>query len=411
MTTGQWTRPRVATLAMVAAAALAAAPAASAQTGPLTETLREQEPPDYAFKLGPFLFSPNLSIRELGIDTNVFDEPDNPKRDFTIGLQPDLQVYANLGLLTFTGVAASDFTYFHEYSSERSSTRQYQGRLEGRFSLIRPFVAAALNNVRTRPTAEIDLRARREETELTAGVAAAVSPIARVFVMATRLDTAYSRTAVFRDVSLAEALNRTGDTVTAGLRMQATPFTTVTISGGRSEERFDVSGRDAVSRGVKVDVEFSPDAVLRGKASLGFEEMTPVDDTLPGYTGVIGRAGLNYSAFERATLAFDVNRLVQYSYDEDAVHFVQTGADVTLTYRVAGPYDAQIRASRQWLDYALEADDPVVNGYSAGLGYNMRDNSRIGINFEYAERVADERPDLRFDRRRIYASYTYGFRR
>jgi hypothetical protein len=326
-------------------------------------------------------------------------------------MRPDVDAFANLGLLQFTGAAASEFTYFKDYASERSVARQYRGRLEGTFSLIRPFVAGAFNHIHTRPNEEIDARASREETEMTVGLAAAVSPIARLFVMGSRLATDYDDSETFQDIALAEALNRHEDTISAGLRVQVTPFTTITIAGGYAQHTFDFSARNATSRGGKIDVEFSPEAVIRGKLSLGFDDFRPDDPARPPYRGLIGQAGLTYSVLERATLAVGFNRLIQYSYDESESHFVQTAADVTWTQRVAGPYDAQVRLSREWLDYAVSSFHPVVGGYQIGVGYNLRDTSRISVNFEYAERAAEDRPERQYDRRRIFTSYTYGFRR
>jgi hypothetical protein len=395
--------------AMCVSVALGSAPA-WAQGGPLTESLPETEPRNYAFRIGSFVFSPVITLNELGYDTNVFDEAENPKRDFVIGMRPDLNVFANLGLLRFTGAAASEFTYFQEYTSERSVARQYRGRLDGRFSLIQPFVAAAFHQTHTRPNDEIDARASRDEFELTVGIVGAVSPIARVFVMANRVGTDFDDGEIYRDVSLATALNRTDDTISAGLRVQATPFTTVTVSGGYSQDRFDFADRNATSRGGKVDLEFAPEAIVRGKVSLGYEDFRPEDPGEPDYRGLVGQAGVTYSMLERATIAVEFNRLVSYSYDEAEAHFVQTGADITWTQRLFGAYDAQVRLSRAWLDYALSDVNPVVNGYQIGIGYNLHDTSRLGINFEYAERAAENQPDRHYDRRRIFASYTYGFR-
>jgi hypothetical protein len=396
--------------AIVLGLVVSAAPA-WAQSGPLTESLRNTEPADYAFRLGSFVFSPSIAINELGVDSNVFDEADDPKSDFTVAMRPNVDVFANMGLFRFAGAAASEFTYFKDYESERSVARQYRGRLEGTFSLIRPFVAAAYNHIHTRPSDEIDARASREEIEMTVGVAADVSPIARVFVMGTRITTDYDDSEIFRDVPLADALNRDESTIAAGIRLEATPFTTVTFSAGYSEDTFDFASRNATSRGGKVDVEFSPEAVIRGKLALGFEDHRPDDSAAPSYRGLVGQAGLTYSMLERATLGVDFNRAIQYSYDASEAHFVQTGTHVTWTQRISGAYDAQVRLSREWLDYAVSSSNPVVNGYQIGVGYNLRDTSRISVNFEYAERVVEESPDRRYDRRRIFTSYTYGFRR
>src|SRR3989442_5452601 len=39
-------------------------------------------------RLGPLALTPSVSLTNFGIDSNVFNEVDNPKRDFTATLSP-----------------------------------------------------------------------------------------------------------------------------------------------------------------------------------------------------------------------------------------------------------------------------------------------------------------------------------
>jgi hypothetical protein len=47
--------------------------------------------------------------------------------------------------------------------------------------------------------------------------------------------------------------------------------------------------------------------------------------------------------------------------------------------------------------------------YGGGMGYRFGDVARLGFNTEWSRRRSDERLDRRYDRRRMYASLSYGF--
>jgi len=410
------TRAQAFRLLVVAVGFLVPARVALAQGGPLTGTLREDPPPSYAVRLGPLLVNPRLTLHEAGVDTNVFDEATNPKKDYVATLTPDLQLYARMGLLRAVGFAATDFTYYHRYTSERSIHRQFGGRLDALVSRARPWVAAAMVSTRRRWNNEIDLRARRDEVELSGGVVFELTPIANLYVMGSQLETDFNNAQVFRDVNLDQALSRREQGVSGGLRIRATPFTAVTIAGGVSHDRFvHDRARDTDSRSAEARVEFSPEAVISGRAAIGFQDFQPRNPLVPGHRGIIGRGGLTYTLLGRATINTLASRSVQYSYEEAASYYLETGLDVTYTQRLVGPFDMQARAARQWMDYTdkdvrVPSRDPVVNAYQVGVGYSFQDTSRIGFNFEYAERVDEDAPDRRYNRRRVFGSYTYGFR-
>jgi hypothetical protein len=49
------------------------------------------DPETAPVRLGPFGITPALVLRDLGRDTNVFNERDNPKSDFTLTVVPRLE--------------------------------------------------------------------------------------------------------------------------------------------------------------------------------------------------------------------------------------------------------------------------------------------------------------------------------
>ena len=75
--------------AMTVVIMLATAAALRAQTDDFKTTAR--------MRLGPLYLNPVLQIRELGVDTNVFNTFDDPKSDFTATLGPEIESWLPLG--------------------------------------------------------------------------------------------------------------------------------------------------------------------------------------------------------------------------------------------------------------------------------------------------------------------------
>src|SRR6185436_6789420 len=132
--------------------------------GPLTGALSDTEPVTGVLRAGPILIAPGLTVREVGWDSNVFDEPpeESPKEDWVAAATPDISVYSRLRFLRISASAASELTYYHKYESERSVGYSARGRFDFLLSRMRPFVGGGRLDTRTRPNGEIDTRADRE---------------------------------------------------------------------------------------------------------------------------------------------------------------------------------------------------------------------------------------------------------
>ncbi len=382
--------------------------------GPLTAALPEEPPAVVAYRIGPIQLSPNFTLSEIGVDTNVFDEPVDPKRDYMLALSPTLAAYMRSGLVQFVFTSGTDFTYYQTFKSERSIARQLRGRLDFLFSRFRPSLAAALVDTRKRPNFEIDLRARRHEKEVSAGVAFELSPLARIYGGVARVETEYDDTEIFRGIGLGAALNRRGEQTAGGARLALTPFTTLTVETVFSRDRFVASpARDSDSLAVNGSLGFSAAAVVNGTVKVGYKQFSPKDATIAPYSGLVTAVNLGYTAFWRGKLSMTLERDVQYSFEEAEGYFLGTGGEFVYTQRVLGPLDVQALYGFGRLDYGNRAgaDARVDHAatYGGGVGYNRNDGARLGITYEYSQRQSDERPDRRFTRRRLYGSLTYKF--
>ena len=387
--------------------------ARSAEGQSLLDALPPSEPTTFAYRLGPLQANPGLQIREIGVDTNVFDEPVNPKKDYVIGLTPTLGLYSRLGFTQFFGSIDTDLTYYHKYTSERSVSRSFRGRLNFDLSRLRPVLGAAYVESGDRPNAEIDLRARRKQTELNAQLGYEISPLVRVYAGAKRANTTYDDTEVFQAVNLDDVLSRRTESAEAGVYIAATPFTTVQVYAGTSRDKFAAAPlRDTDSSVGNVQVTFGTDAILRGTARVGFRSTNPVDPKVRDFKGLITSTTLSTTGFWRGRIDLTLNRDIDYSFEEQSGYFVATTVDLAYNQRIAGAWDFELRGSRTGMDYSsveAEARQDVRLIYSAGVGYNLQSQSRIGFAYEYSERDSPERSDRRYTRRRVVGSWTYRF--
>lgn len=376
-------------------------------------TLPEEPPKVVLYRFGPVLVNPRLTVPEIGHDSNAFNDALEPKGDFVIRITPEIDFFTDAGLLRFAVKSSTAFTYYHRFDSERSIAEQVRGRMTARFSRLRPWVGGASIRSNERTT-EIDERATRSDREVAGGVQFDVSPVAALTVSAGRTAVSYAGGEEYRGTPLAPALDRTSTLVSAALRFEATPFTTVTFSGygGRDDFAFALM-RDADIRGGDVELSFSPEAVIRGRLGLGFRQYDFDDPTVATYRGLTGRGGVTTLFAWRAILGVDYVRDLQYSFDRRDGYYVENAATIVYTQKIGGPFDAQARVGRSALNYgAGVASVPrteVLRSFQAGLGYGLENGSRFGLSYEFAQRVGDHSDDREFSRRRVFGSFTYEF--
>jgi hypothetical protein len=397
--------------AVLAALALAAAAPVRAQQDP------PRPPAGAEVHFGPVTLRPRLDIRELGFDSNVFNEATDPKEDFTANFTPRLDVLAEPSWARIRYATYANFVYFQDFSDERSVNVGNEGRFELILNRFRPYVSGMVANTQERLNAEIDARADRRDWRLEAGTLVALTPRTSIVAAVRHGSLEFDQDEFFNGVPLAATMNSDYDAFESGLRIALTPLTILQVTGLFQRDRFDTaSGRDSTTWRIVPTFEFAPDALISGRLTVGFTSFEPESSSIDAYRGLTTSGSLVWS-MDTTKLEGRIERDVHYSYEVLQPYYLTTGAQITLTQIIAGPLDVQLSAGRQRLEYrdneavpdpsAAERADTVVI-WSAGLGYRLGDTARIGINYEDASR--DSIVFLRtFDRHRIYGSLSYGF--
>jgi len=375
---------------------------------------------DSRIHVGPFYVTPTVLLKNIGVDTNVFNQSLNQKSDFTFTLAPQAMIavpFAHRGLLKTT--AGSDLVYYATYDSERSLDPFVRARGEAYARRLTFFADESYVNTRQRPNYEIDIRSRHLENDAQAGIDLRLTSRLSFEIAGRRAITEYDADAIFDGTSLQQTLNRTTTGGVGTLRFRATPLTTFGVKGDSLRDEFAYSPeRNSRSFRVMPGVEFKPRALVSGYAWVGYREFTPEQPAiLPRFSGLVADLGLSYTLLGSTTFGVSYRRDLTYSYEVDYPFFVDNSVGASIRRALGGRIDAIASVDRHVYDYeallALAAADlariDTTWVYGANLGYRLKQHTRIGFGVNYYQRESTTVRLVQYDGLRYGVTVNYGF--
>ena len=408
-------RARLLSLALIAGAVLfpgTAAAQGAVGSGPLTSTLTETEPTSGILNLGSLKLAPGITINQIGVDSNVFNQANDPKEDFIASVKPDLAAFLRLRFMQVSAYGGGDFSYFRTYDTENSAGYAGRARVDFLFSRFFPFVGFGETKTRERAGSEIDVRANNVLREQSGGVGYRWSETGALYLSVVNTKTKYE--AAFEDgVDLSQSLNRYSEDFGAGLRTALSPLTTLTLRAGYQQDIFQaLPARNSNRRYLSGVFSFAPQATFTGSATVGYLDFRPADPKVEPFRGLTASLALSYPILEIIRINAIYSRSLEYSFDVSEAYYLSNRYSLALTQRILGAVDAQVVGSRTFSNYGQRETAPprtdshdVLNG---SLGYNLRNRTRIALNYEYSRRKSLIALN-NFEGRRIYLSWTYAF--
>jgi hypothetical protein len=396
----------------------------------VTSAQMTRDPREHARShVGPLYITPTMELVELGVETNVFNEPVG-RSDLTSTLLPHADVWVPFGrraLITASGTVG--LIYYQTYATERSVNPDVSVRGDLRVNRVTLFASSAYANSRLQPNLEIDARARHETRGVQAGADARLTERLSLELGASRADVAFEEGAVYEDTSLRDTLNRRMRTGWTAARYELTPLTRINLRGQYTEERFPFSPvRDADTLSLAPGVDFQPRALISGSASVGVRRFEPKSGHLPGYTGLVASANLSYALRGSTRFRFTAIHDQAYSYSEVEPYYTIAGYGVGITRHLGGRFD--LTAGGDWqkhryrrLELVVPVDavtpgveppapaPPTVNTiriWSAGLGYRLWRTQRLGLGATYREREASSEPERAYSGLRLMLTVDSG---
>src|SRR5512133_1529400 len=259
--------------------------------------------------IGPLALNPAIQIKDVGIDTNVFNTWVNPQSDFTATLGPTADYWLRIGRTQLSGKADIGYAYFQEFASQRAFNGGVSARYEVNLFHVRPYAIASYDNTRDRPGYEIDIRARHYESTYGLGIDFPMTSRTTFGVLAKRRNTAYAGDAELLGQRLNEQFARRDNVLEGSFRYKMTSLTTLVVKADADRARFTYSAdRDSNGFRMQPGVEFSAFAILRGSAYVGFRKLHVLGLDVPDYNGPVASVDLGYTLLGRTRLEGRVDR-------------------------------------------------------------------------------------------------------
>ncbi len=374
-----WWRAGAIALALLCSVCIARP--ASAQGAPAVDPRK-----DARLRLGPFYVTPAFQLRDVGLDTNVFNTSVDPKSAFTATIAPRADVwvpFARRALLTTS--AGVGYVYYSQYAQARSIDPDVLVR--GDVYVRQATFYAEDRYLKTRErNQEIDALARRTENAATAGA------IVRIGARFSADVAAYDRAVQYEDApffgtNLRQTLNRTEQGVRLTLRHKVTSLTTLTVRAEAQRARFEFSPvRDADGLRLAPGFEFSPKALINGSAEVGIRRFAGRDPSLPDFTGLVAKTSLTYTLLEATQFGVTWDRDAIYSFEPLWPYAVVNTVSGRVRRQIAGRVDGIVSAQRATYDFrsfSTDAGAParkdVTLSYSADIGYRLSRTARVGL--------------------------------
>ena len=119
------------------------------------------------------------------------------------------------------------------------------------------------------------MRSRDAEPGVTVGAGVRLTGKTTIEASLTRAHLRYDANSLFLDTDLSQVLNHASAGESIAIRYAATPLTTFAVEAGRGRARFDsATDRDSEEMQITPSVEFSPFAIVSGRASVGILKRT-----------------------------------------------------------------------------------------------------------------------------------------
>lgn len=371
------------------------------------------------FVSGPLVWTPTFQLREAGVDSNVFNTPDNVKEDVSAIASSQVASVLTLGVLQASTLGNADYLYFEKYRHERGPQGRINSHLEFPVTRFSPDVTLAWGRVKERSTNEIDIRAPRTDWGYTAGLQTKLTSRIAVTGAVGRQKTEYEQGSIFRGIDLAQQLNRSTLTGSLSTTVTLTPLTSLIADAGYSRDEF-ISQSDKTTDNIRVNagVQFAPDAIIRGSASIGYHTLKPhhrgvPSTTMAAFEGITSNTNLSYTLLGVTRFSGRFGRDSNYSISENQPLYISTSGGLDILQALFGPVDLDVHAARERLAYDAtafsEARTDLADTLGGGLSIRVAPQTVVALIYDNQQRRSTAGSQFEYKRRRIYTTVTYGF--
>lgn len=346
-------------------------------------------------RFGPFRLTPSVSVHDVGIDSNVFNDPVNPKADFTATTSPRLDAWLRAGRTRIWFAPSADLIQFKTFSNQSSFDRRINTKVERVWNRLVPWVAGGAELGRQRTNHEFDTRVRRTSTEVSLGADVRLSAKVKIGVSGNRQVRRHDRDALAFGNNLSLLLDRTTTTYGTSASYAVTPLTTIALEASTSGDRFPFSpDRNADSVRAGAGFEFDTRALVSGRFKIGYRQFKGIGASISDFRGLTSMASLRTVVKTRTRVDLALARDLDYSFELSYPYYVLTSVSLGVIPRLTQRWDVEGRLGLDRLNYqglpGLTLPDRRVRFTRAGggVGYHLGRDIRVAFNIDRDRREA-----------------------
>ena len=270
-----------------------------------------------------------------------------------------------------------------------------------------------------RQNLEIDAIAQRRTDSAMLGAEVQLTGKTSLRVSVTRSSLGYAPNSLFLGTDLGSVLDNKTSEQTVGLRYAATPLTKFAVEVSHVRASFETeTDRNSGDLTVVPSVEFSPFALVSGRAAVGFIKRTFENGTA-SFSGSTALVDLSYILLGRTRFTVRANRRLEYSYLPGLRDYIEAGTTIFVTQRLGDAWEIGGSFGRSHLSYRQtnptvgqvlgSIPDESVLSTGVDLGYNVR-HTRVGLYAEHIQRDSDlTAPGRGYQKYRFGSTVKYDF--
>ena len=374
------------------------------------------------WEVGPLILQPSLRLGDFGYDNNPYSRTRGqlPVSDVTGTASPALDSWLRLPHVQMRAHGDLYFYYFRDQSNLRARDENVNAEVSFPLNRLIPFVRGYVNNLRQPQSFEVEGIAGVRQDGFSAGVNVRLTPKTTIGVYQERSQVEFDQNSFYFGTDLARTLNHSseGEGILASYAL--TPYTVVGVDANQRRDRFDTATvNDSDNTEVTPFFEFSPSAVISGRASFGVQRRKFRVGAIQDVSGTTMNVALNYVLLGQTRFSVDVRRRLRYSYVVLVRQYEDTEYTLTVTQRLGESWDVTGTIGRALVGYRDGGAPPLpgvapipdedVRIADLDLGYNIG-SSRAGLRMEYRARsVAVPDPAREYSRFRVGANLIYYF--
>lgn len=361
------------------------------------------EPPDLERynRWGALRARPRIELTDVGYDDNILGNTTNEVSDTTATLAPGLDglmLFGSRAFLVFT--ERVELTGYKNHHEQSFANQKGSARLTvplGRFGV---FGELLLNRIEERPADLTEIRPKRDENGLGAGILLRLGGRTEIEVGGFATDYVYSDNDFDSSGgSIAQRLNRTERRTHARADYHVVGRTRLTVEAELKNfefEEFDPQGqkKDAQGWSLLPGIDFGEGGTLAGSAQLGWSVIDVDDPVKPDFSAVVGEAKLALRHLRRTTLQFEWWRRPSFSVFGDATHLLEHGTAVSFLHYLVWPIGVESRIHLRKLTFPGTDTDREDRGLGYDIGVRLRlAENELGRRVEYSLKLSREKTD------------------